>query len=255
MARFPNPYNRGQPYAPGQPYGPGQPIGLDYAGPEQGAIIARFFNAVYAWMAAGLALTAIVAWYVATHYQSIFAAIGIGGLIGLFVVQLILVFTISAAIQRISAPVATVLFLVYAALNGVTLSGIVLYYTHAAIASAFVVTAGMFAAMSLYGFVTRRDLTAWGSLLFMGLIGLILASVVSLFWHNTLLQVGINYLGVLIFVGLTAYDTQRLKVIALQTAGAPQLAARLAVSGALSLYLDFLNLFLFVLELMSDRRR
>jgi len=148
-----------------------------------------------------------------------------------------------------------VLFLVYAALNGVTLSGIVLYYAHAAIASAFVVTAGMFAAMSLYGFVTRRDLTAWGSLLFMGLIGLILASVVSLFWHNTLLQVAINYLGVLIFVGLTAYDTQRLKVIALQTAGAPQLAARLAVSGALSLYLDFLNLFLFVLELMNDRRR
>ena len=245
MARFPNP----------NPFGPSQPYGLDYAAPDQTAVIARFFNSVYAWMAAGLALTAVVAWYVAANFGPIFQTIGLGGFFGLFAVQLILVFTISAAVQRISAPVATALFLLYAALNGVTLSGIVLAYTHAAIASAFLVTAGMFGAMSIYGFVTRRDLSAWGSLLFMGLIGLILASVVSLFWHNTLFQVAINYLGVLIFVGLTAYDTQRLKVIALQTAGVPQLASRLAISGALALYLDFLNLFLFLLRAMNGNRR
>jgi FtsH-binding integral membrane protein len=122
------------------------------------------------------------------------------------------------------------------------------------LASAFAVTAGMFAVMSLYGFFTRRDLSAWGSLLFMGLIGVILATIVSFFWHNSILNVLINYIGVLVFVGLTAYDTQMLRQIAVETSADGALAARLSITGALWLYLDFLNLFLFLLRSMNDRR-
>jgi FtsH-binding integral membrane protein len=163
---------------------------------------------------------------------------------------------VAGAVNRLSATVATVLFLVYSALNGLTLSVILLVYAHAVIASAFIITAGTFAAMSLYGFVTRRDLTSLGSLLFMALIGLILASIVNIFIPATWLTMAINYLGVLIFVGLTAYDTQRLKYIALQTGNDPALAARLSISGALKLYLDFLNLFLFILSILGgDNRR
>ena len=117
------------------------------------------------------------------------------------------------------------------------------------------VASGMFAAMSVWGFVTRRDLTSMGGLLFMGLVGVILASVVSLFWHNTVLTVLINYIGVFIFLGLTAYDTQKLKQIAYATQGDAALAARLSISGALTLYLDFLNLFIFMLRILGDRNR
>ena len=139
---------------------------------------------------------------------------------------------ISAAVQKVSASVATLLFLLYAGINGIVLSGIFLIYTHSALASAFAVTAGMFGAMSLYGFLTKKDLSSFGSLLFMGLIGVIIASVVSMFWHNTMLQVAINYIGVLIFVGLTAYDTQMLKQWAVQTSGNAALAASMSISGS-----------------------
>jgi hypothetical protein len=236
------------------PFGGSRPYGLQYEPATDTGIVSRFFNAVYGWMAAGLALTAVVAWYVGSN-PAMVVQLGRGTFLMLMLVELGLVFAISAAINRISAPVATVLFLLYAALNGITLAGLVLIYTHAAIAGAFVVTAGMFGAMSFYGMVTRRDLSAFGSLLFMGLIGVVLASVVSMFWHNSLLQVAINYIGVLVFVGLTAYDTQRLKAIAYQTASSPAMAARLAINGALMLYLDFLNMFLFILSILNDRRR
>lgn len=176
-------------------------------------------------------------------------------LIVLIIAELALVWTVAAAVRRISASAATVLFLIYAALNGLTLSVIFLLYTHAAIASAFIVTAGMFGAMSLYGFITKRDLTSMGAFLFMGLIGIILASVVSIFWHNTILTVLINYIGAFIFLGLTAYDTQKLKQMALATQGNAALAARLSITGALALYLDFINLFLFMLQILSDRNR
>jgi uncharacterized protein len=164
------------------------------------------------------------------------------------------VFAISGAINRIGATAATALFLLYSALNGLTLSAIFIVYAHATLASAFIITAGMFAAMSLFGFFTRRDLSGLGSLLFMALIGLVLATVVSLFWHNTMLTTIINYAGVLIFVGLTAYDTQLLKHGAVATANDPAMAARLSVNGALKLYLDFLNLFLFLLRILGNRR-
>ena len=253
------PYPQQQPYAQqqqqyGQPYG--RPPTLAYASPQEaGMAVARFFNVVYAWMAAGLALTAVVAWFISTRVDLMQRIFQGPVLIVLLLAELALVWVVSASINRISAQTATLLFMLYAALNGLTLSAIFLVYTHAVIASAFLVTAGMFGAMSLYGMFTQRDLSGWGNLLFMGLTGLILASVVSMFVHSSGLSIAINYLGVLIFVGLTAYDTQKLKVYALQTAGAPALAARLAVSGALMLYLDFLNLFLYLVQLLGDRRR
>lgn len=245
MARFPNPY------APG-----GQaPYGAELDANRYADIVARFFNAVYGWMAAGLALTAVVAWYVAAHPVLMRQLLGGPGIIVLFIAQIALVITISAAVRRISAPVATILFLLYAALMGVTLSFLLLIYAKAIIFGAFAATAGTFGAMSVYGMVTRRDLSAWGSLLFMALVGIIIASVVSMFWHSTLLIVAINYIGVLVFIGLTAYDTQRLKVLAIQTANSPEAAARFAINGALALYLDFINLFIFIVQILGDRRQ
>jgi FtsH-binding integral membrane protein len=235
------------------PFGYPRPYGLQYEARSDPAVITRFFNAVYAWMAAGLALTALVAWWVSTR-PDLIMQMGRGTFLGLLVVELILVMAISAATERLSPAVATVLFLVYAALNGLSLSGIFYVYTHATLAGAFVVTAGMFGAMSLYGMFTRRDLSGWGSVLFMALVGLVLASIVSLFWHNSALATVINYAGVLIFVGLTAYDTQKLKYVATATANDARAAARLSVNGALMLYLDFLNLFLLLLRIMGNRR-
>lgn len=243
MSQFPNSFG-----------GSGRPMEIDYESRMDAGVTARFFNAVYGWMAAGLALTAVVAWYVSTNAALMKQIFHPGILIGLFIAELALVMTVSAAVRRISAPVATVLFLAYAALNGLTLSAIFLVYSGASLALAFTVTAGMFGTMSVYGLVTRRDLSGWGSILFMGLIGFILASVVNVFWANSFLTAAITYGGVLIFVGLTAYDTQRLKVIALQTARDPAMAARWAINGALQLYLDFLNLFLLLLRILGDRR-
>ena len=243
MSTLPNPYQR--------------PIPLGYGVSAESRVIASFFNSVYAWMAAGLAMTASVAWWTSTQPQLMQHLLGTGPLIALLVVDLALVWVVSAAIRRIGPVVATVLFMLYAAINGLLLSGVALYYAHATVAAAFIVSAGTFAATSVYGFVTKRDLTSIGAYLFMGLIGIIIASVVSFFYHPTWLIVAINYLGVFIFIGLTAYDTQRLKDVALQTANDGRLAARLSISGALMLYLDFLNLFLFILDIMggNDRRR
>ena len=237
---------------------PFQPsIPLEYGTSADASVIARFFNSVYAWMAAGLAVTASVAWWTSTQPQLMHHIYGSGLMFVLIIAELALVWTVASAVQRIGPALATVLFLIYAALNGLTLSVILLVYAHALIASAFIVTAGTFAVTSVYGFVTRRDLTSLGAYLFMGLIGIIIASVVSIFWHPTWLSVLINYAGVFIFIGLTAYDTQRLKAMALQTANDGRLAARLSIRGALMLYLDFLNLFLFILSILNnnDRRR
>ena len=225
MARMPQPFGRPDP--------------LNYFSPSAtdpavSAAVVTFFNAVYAWMSAGLALTALVAWWVSTQPGIIQQILHGPIFIALIIAELILVFTVAAAVRRIPASVATVLFLIYAALNGLTLSVIFLVYAHAVLFSAFMVTAGTFGAMTVYGLVTRRDLSGMGSLLFMGLIGVVLASVVSMFWHNNMLTVIINYVGVLVFVGLTAYDTQRLKSWAIETAGDAALAARLSISGALS---------------------
>ena len=242
MSRFPNPQNVSRPYE------------VDYSSVGDRSAVASFFNNVYAWMSAGLALTAVVAWYVASNVSVFQWLYGTGIWIGLFILQLVLVFTISAATNRLSPTAATALFLLYAAINGLTLSVIFLAYTLSSIAGTFFATAGTFGAVSVYGFVTKRDLTRLGSLLFMALIGFLIASVINIFWANSTLYWIITYAGVAIFVGLTAYDTQRLREIAIATANDPRMAARYAINGALTLYLDFINLFLLLLRILGDRR-
>jgi uncharacterized protein len=244
MSQFPNQFGAGRQY----------PMAYESAGPEARAI-ATFFNAVYAWMAAGLALTAAVALWV-SHQPDLMHRIFTRPVMAIcFIAELVLVFTVAMAVQRLSATAATALFMLYAALNGLTLSVIFVVYAQAVLYGAFIITAGMFGAMSIYGHVTRRDLTGLGSLLFMGLIGVVLASVVSIFWPSSMLSTIINYVGVFVFVGLTAYDTQRLRQLAVATQGNAAVAARMSVNGALMLYLDFINLFLFLVQILSDRRR
>lgn len=209
---------------------------------------------VYAWMTAGLLVTGAVAMFFANQVGLITALFSnVILLIGLIVVQFAMVFAISAAISRLSPAVATALFLAYAALNGVTFSVIFLVYTTASIASTFFITAGMFGAMSAYGYLTKRDLSGWGSFLFMALIGLILASIVNIFWQNSVLYWITTFAGVLIFVGLTAYDTQKIRNLAMQVRDEVG-AGRVAIYGALNLYLDFINLFLYLLRLFGSRR-
>jgi uncharacterized protein len=220
--------------------------------------VASFFNAVYGWMAAGLGLTALVAWLVSHNVNAMAAVMHGPLLIGLFIAQIILVMTVTGAVQRINANVATILFLLYSALNGVTLSGIFLIYAQVTLAGTFLVTAITFGAMSLYGMTTQRNLASFGNLLFMMLIGIVIASVVNMFLASSSLYWLITYAGVILFVGLTAFDTQRLKGVAMGTAGDAAMSARYSVVGALMLYLDFLNLFLFLLQLLgdaNDRRR
>jgi hypothetical protein len=149
---------------------------------------------------------------------------------------------------------ATGVFLLYAGLTGVTFSTLFVVYTSASITSTFLVTAGTFGAMSLYGYTTKKDLTSWGSFLFMGLIGLIIASVVNMFMQNSMMSTIISYVGVLIFVGLTAYDTQKIKEMNIIGNEGTDEDTKEAIQGALTLYLDFINLFLMLLRLMGDRR-
>jgi FtsH-binding integral membrane protein len=230
------------------------PSSLGHYGELSPSIAATFFTMVYAWMSAGLVVTAAVAYAIANAPSLQQWALSTPVLITSFVIEFALVITISSAINRINAAVAIAMFLLYSAVNGFVLSILFLMYTKVSLGGTFVVTAGAFGAMSLYGYVTQRDLTRIGSLLFMALIGIIIASVVNIFMHSSMLYWLITYAGVLIFVGLTAYDTQRLKEVAAQTENDPKLASRLAVVGSLVLYLDFINLFLLLLRLMGDRR-
>jgi FtsH-binding integral membrane protein len=214
---------------------------------KQNALIRQ----VYAWMGAGLAITAFMA-LVTLSSPVILKAITGNRLVfyGLIIGELALVFTLSGAINRLSATTATLLFVAYSALNGVTLSIVVLVYTANSIASTFVITAGMFGAMSVYGYMTKRDLTSWGSFLFMGLIGVVIASVVNIFVGSSSVSWVISGIGVIVFTGLTAYDTWKIKEIAARgTEG-----RKPAILGALTLYLDFINLFLMLLRFTGNRR-
>ena len=203
-------------------------------------------------MTAGLAVTAIVA--MATYRSDTLMNLLYENrwiLWASFIVEIGLVIGLVAAIKRLSYPAAMGMFIFYAALNGFTLSMIFVAYTAGSIAGTFVATAGTFWVMALYGTVTKRDLTGWGSFLFMGLIGIILASVVNIFIGSTMLYWGITYLGILIFVGLTAYDVQKLRKMAAQG----QLdQEKMGILGALILYLDFINLFLLLLRVLGSRR-
>ena len=206
---------------------------------------------VYAWMGGGLLLTALMAMATISS-PALFNAI-VGNRIvfyGLLIGELGLVIGISRAINKISAPLASSLFLLYAALNGVTMSVIFAVYTAESITSTFVITAATFGAMSAFGYFTKRDLTRWGSFLFMGLIGVLIASLVNIFVGSSAVSWIISVIGVIVFTGLTAYDTWTIKAMA--AAGAE--GRKPAILGALTLYLDFINLFLMLLRLLGSRR-
>ncbi len=231
----------------------GRPVPLDYGADTRDSAVIKFFNAVYAWMAVGLAVTASVAWLVFTHPAVMKSVISGGAMLGIFVAEVVLVLVISSAIRRINATTATALFVLYSALNGLMLSVIFLVYTLPSITGAFISCAAMFAVMSVYGMVTKTDLTTMGKILFMALIGLIVASIVNFFVASSALYWLVSYAGVIIFAGLTAYDTQRLRTIALSIQGDAAMSARLSVNGALILYLDFINMFLFLIRIMGKR--
>ncbi len=216
-----------------------------------------FIQGVYNWMALGLGLTGLVAFFVAnnpTLLQLIFGNKLI--FFGLIIGELALVFTISSRVHKMEASTATKLFLLYAALNGATLSVVFLAYTASSIASTFLICAATFGACSIYGMTTKKDLTSWGGFLFMGLIGIIIASVVNIFIQSSAVSMIVSYIGVFIFIGLTAYDTQRLKAMAMtQPEGLDEAVIRKgSILGALSLYLNFINMFLFMLHIFGGSR-
>lgn len=211
---------------------------------------------VYLWMTMALAITGMTAYYVATNENIIFAIINSQALFwGLIIAELAIVIILSARIHRLSFATAGIMFGVYSILNGITLSFIFLAYTMESIASTFFITAGTFGAMSLVGLFTRRSLGAVGRFCFMALIGIIIASIVNMFVGSSTLGWFVTYAGVLIFCGLTAYDTQKMKEILVQQSnmGNPSLL-KVALMCSLSLYLDFINLFLHLLRIFGDRR-
>jgi hypothetical protein len=214
-----------------------------------------FVRSVYNWMAIGLALTGSVAWFVA-HNEPVLRFVYEARWI-FFIGELALVFMLAGRVHKMKASTATGMFLFYAALNGATMAFIFLVYTMSSIASTFFVCAGTFAACSIYGWVTKRDLTGLGSFMFMGLIGIIIASVINLFLHSAGMQMIISYIGVLVFTGLTAYDTQKIKGMAMtQPAGLDAGVVRKgAILGALSLYLDFILMFQYLLMILGGSRR
>lgn len=216
---------------------------------------AAFMSRVYAWMCLALVITALVS-LVTASTPAIFQAIFGNRLIfyGLLIGELALVVWLSAAVQRMSASQATLLYLAYSALNGLTISVIFLVYTAGSIFSTFLITAGTFGVMSIYGYFTKKDLTSLGNLLFMGLIGLIIASVVNIFWQNSTFYWITTYAGVLIFTGLVAYDTQKIKSMNVIGNEGTEEDRKEAIMGALALYLDFINLFLYLLRLFGSRR-
>ena len=212
---------------------------------------------VYLWMTFGLALTGIVALGIASNPRFVIALVSNPLLFfGIIIAELVLVMYLSARIHAMSPGAATIAFSAYAALNGVTLSLIFLAYTGTSIASAFFITAGTFGAMSLYAVTTKRDLSGLGYYLTMGLIGIIIASIVNMFLRSPGMEWMISVVGVLLFVGLTAYDTQIIKTWNKETAytADESLFIRISIMGALKLYLDFINLFLFFLRFFGRRR-
>ena len=210
---------------------------------------------VYLWMTMALAITGITAYYVA-HNETLMMAIYTNQILfwGLIIAEFGLVIGLSAAINRLSLTTATLMFVIYSLVNGATMSFIFLAYTESSVTSVFLITAGTFAAMAAFGYFTKTDLTSMGKILMMALVGVIIATIVNIFTKSEGLTVILNYVGVLIFVGLTAYDSQKIKEM-LQTApDASEGSQKIALLGALSLYLDFINLFLYLLRIFGSRR-
>ena len=209
---------------------------------------------VYVWMTLALVITGVTAYGVATS-PGLMMAIATNKLLfwGLIIAEFGLVVAISAAINKLSLTTATLLFVLYSVINGATLSFIFAIYTMSSIASVFFITAGTFAVMAVIGYTTKKDLTSMGKILFMALIGIIIATIVNIFLKSTGLQMIVSYLGVLIFVGLTAYDSQKIKQMLLMAPDVGEGAQKIALLGALSLYLDFVNLFIYLLRIFGRR--
>ena len=216
------------------------------------AYMTQVMRKVYVKMFLGLLVTALTSFLVMSNETVLITLLQNRALlIGLCVGELALVFALSMAINKLSPAVATLLFYAYAVLNGVTLTPIFLVYTASSIGLTFMVTAGVFLAMSIYGYTTKADLTKFGTYMVMALIGLIVCSIINIFWANSVMDWIISFAGVIIFIGLTAWDTQKIKQMAQETDEAN--AGKLATMGALSLYLDFINLFLYLLRFLGNR--
>lgn len=227
------------------------------ARPKTEVLVNDFIRSVYNWMAFALALTGFTAFYVSNSPTMVRLIFGNPFIFFVLIIaELGLVFSIGGRINKMSAGTATSLFVIYSALNGITLSFVFLAYTRTSIASTFFICAGTFIGCSIYGWSTKKDLTSWGGFLTMGLIGIIIASLVNMFVRSSGMSLIISYIGVIVFVGLTAYDTQKLKNMALsQPAGLEGAVMRKgAILGALSLYLDFINLFLMLLRIFGQTR-
>lgn len=221
-----------------------------------GSGLQTFMAQIYGWMTCGLLLTAFVALYVASS-ETLLSMIFSSNIVffGLIIAQLGLVFVLSGMVHKMSGAMATTLFMLYSALTGVTISSVLLVYTASSVASTFFICAAMFGALSVYGYTTKRSLTGMGSFLFMGLIGILLASLVNFWLKSPMMHMIISYAGVLIFAGLTAYDTQKLKDMGNQiNQEDKENMRRYSIMGALTLYLDFINLFLMLLRILGDRR-
>ncbi len=213
-------------------------------------------RAVYNWMVVGLGISGLTAYFTANSPAVLNLIFGNSfTMILLIVAELGMVYAISGGVRNLRVSTATTLFMLFSFVNGLTLSAVLLAYTYESIATTFLVTAGTFGATSLFGYVTKKDLSSWGNFLFMGLIGIIIASVVNIFLASSAMGWIITYAGILIFVGLTAYDTQKIKRLNATVSPADgESYGRLALIGALMLYLDFVNLFLLLLRVMGGRR-
>jgi uncharacterized protein len=223
---------------------------------DQEDIQRRFIVRVYGWMTLGLIVTAAAAFFtlaipgllpVLLSNQLVF--------LGLFLVEILMVGLLSGLVNRLSPVVAGMLFISYAILNGVTLSIVMLIYTASSVATVFGITACTFGIMTLWGYTTHRDLTRMGNLLIMALFGMVIASLVNLFLVNSAIYWITTYVGVLIFIGLIAYDTQKLKAMSTAVSSDGQMAQKASIVGALRLYLDFINLFLLLLRILGGRRK
>lgn len=231
-----------------------------YSSVSQNAVLVKtnsFIRSVYNWMAIALSLTGFTAYYVSHNEAMVQLIYGTPGLIMILIfAELGFVFFLSARIQKITATTATALFTIYSILNGITMSYIFLRYTATSIVSTFMICAVTFLACSVYGMVTKKDLTSLGGFMFMGLIGIIVASVVNIFIQSSAMQLIISYVGVMVFIGLTAYDTQKLKTMAvsLPNNASGAMIRKGALMGALTLYLDFINLFIMMLHIFGGSK-
>jgi len=214
-----------------------------------------YITRVYSWMCFALVITGLVAFYIASNPPLIRAIFKNQAIYwGLIILEFVLVIALVKLINKISAFNAAMIFIGFSALNGVVLSLLLLVYTSTSVASTFFITAGTFAVMSCFGWYTKKDLTSLGNLLFMALIGFIIATVVNIFLQNTIMYWIITYIGIIIFVGLIAYDTQKIKKMSGVYAANSEASKKSAIMGALALYLDFINLFILLLRIFGDRR-